>query len=361
MSATTTGHAGLDASWAEIGCPDLEKEWRERLRAVPGATVFSGPAFQRAIRAAFPAKDAAEAIVLRRQGRMIGLLPVAALPLRQGPFLLRESGFARNAHTLRNHLLMEPDPACAESLLAAWRARREWDTLLLENLPDLDGLPAMLTTVARDLGLRADDPAPARDILFADLPDSHEEFLATRSGQMRRQLRAKRRALEAAGRLGVEALTGPALSGALGEWRSVVAASWQASYPAAASGKADWTLHAALAENGRLWLLRLDGQPIAALRMLEDARADYVHTMHFDQAFADLAPGVVLFEAMMRDACARGVHRVDFNGSNAFFARWATGTTRHVSVRIYRPGLRGLLAQGGRRTKLRLRRRITEG
>ena len=46
--------------------------------------------------------------------------------------------------------------------------------------------------------------------------------------------------------------------------------------------------------------------------MLEDNRATYVHTMHFDQSLRDFAPGLALFDAMMRDACNRGVPRVDF-------------------------------------------------
>lgn len=57
---------------------------------------------------------------------------------------------------------------------------------------------------------------------------------------------------------------------------------------------------------------------------------------------------------MMRDACARQVPKVDFNGTSDFFARWATGTTRHMSIRIYRSSLRGRAARLIRTTSRRL-------
>ena len=54
-----------------------------------------------------------------------------------------------------------------------------------------------------------------------------------------------------------------------------------------------------------------------------------------------MAPGIVLFDAMMRDACARHLPRVDFNGHSDFFARWATGQNARMTIRLYRNSLRG--------------------
>jgi CelD/BcsL family acetyltransferase involved in cellulose biosynthesis len=341
-----------EASWIDLqACTSIDEEWERRAAAFPGATFFASRTFQRAIRTAFPADTDDAAIVVRQGGEMAGLLPLARLPLRQGPITLHETGFIRNAHTLRNNLLMAPDEGAAAALIAAWQSHPGSDTLLLENLPVADGLPSQLVGAARTLGLHADEPTLGRRLDHADLSASFEAYLGTRSGQMRRQLRAKRRDLEAAGRLVIESLEGPALAAAFDEWREVVAASWQATAAGVGTCEGDWVLHNAIAGNGRLWLARLDGRAIAALRMLEDKRTAFVHTMHYDQRLRSLAPGVVLFEAMMRDACQRGLSRVDFNGRTDFFGRWATGTTQHLSVRIYRFGLRSRLAQAVRRTR----------
>ncbi|MFC2968283.1 GNAT family N-acetyltransferase [Acidimangrovimonas pyrenivorans] len=321
--------------------PGFAKLWQQHLAATPGATLFSGPDFQAALRRAFAPDGAAQAIAVYRGTCLAGVLPLADLPLARGPLTLRESGFPRNAHTLRNDLLAGSDRTLLAAMFAEWRRGSRTDTLVLENLPHRDDLAKAISQAARAAGLVADPPRPGRLLDFAETEGGYDAYLATRSGQFRRQLRKKRRILEAAGDFEITRLTGAPLREAFPQWRSVVARSWQGAAEAAANTPADWQLHESLAANGALWLARLDGEPIAALRMLEDSRAAYVHTMHFDQDRRELAPGIVLFDAMMRDACARRLPRVDFNGHSDFFARWATGQDARMSIRLYRNSLRG--------------------
>jgi CelD/BcsL family acetyltransferase involved in cellulose biosynthesis len=341
---------GVDAG---LVTHDVTASWATLAAGCGGATVFAGPLFQGALRTAFGLTDTC--IAAYQRGDLAGLLPLCVLPPVRGMLGLRETGFARNAHTLRNHLLTD-DPAVITAMLRVWRDTIDADTLLLENLPADDMLICSITTAAQTLGLRADLPTPGRVLQHADVLGSYEAYLNTRSGQFRRQLRKRLRELQQAGDFRMDRLTGDAVQAALPDWQAVVARSWQGQDADVANTPADWTLHASLAQNGALWLARLDGRPIAALRMLQDAHTAYVHTMHFDQAFGEHAPGLILFDAMMQDACARALPRVDFNGSSPFFARWATGQTRHMSIRIYRPTLRGRSAQTMRSLLQRMRR-----
>ncbi|TVQ55529.1 MAG: GNAT family N-acetyltransferase [Rhodobacteraceae bacterium] len=328
--------------------------WASLVERTADATLFAGPAFQLALRRAFAPDDPAEAVALWRGGDLAGLTPLARRRLAYGPSRLRELGFLRCAHTLRNHLLHPPDLAGTKAFLTGAEALGGWDVLFLENVSPEAG--ARVTTAAEALGLAGDAPEQARTLLHADIASGWEAYLASRSGEHRRQLKKRRRALEAAGRLVIERLEGEALRAATPDWRAVLSASWQAGDPSTASGPQDLRFLDLTADIGALWLLRLDGRPLAALRMLEDRRAAYVHTMHFVQAARDLAPGVVLFEAMMADAAARGLPRVDFNGHTPFFARWATGETRQVQMRVYARGLRGQAAWMARRVRRRASR-----
>ena len=327
--------------------------WAERARRCPDATVFAAPLFQMALREIWPHQHRGQAMAVMRAtptgDAIAGLLPLADLPLARGPFEIREVGFARNAHTLRNHLLMPPDPEAVGAMLVVWKEETESDTLLLENLCG-EGLPGLIHATALEMGLWADPPRDGRRLMIADLADDYQAYLASRSGQFRRQIRKHRRALEGAGTLGIERLTGKDLRRAIPAWRQVVAASWQgrAAPESVANTDEDWALHHALSDCGALWIARLDGRPVAALRMLEDTRTAYVHTMHFDQNLKALAPGITLFDEMMRNACTRALARVDFNGSSAFFARWATGHVQTRTLRIYRPGLRAGGARAAR-------------
>ena len=332
---------------------EFEKAWNARVDETEGASLFSGPFFQKAIDAAFPATPPVSPIAAYREGALVGWLPLHRLA---APLGLKETGFARNAHTLRNHLLTE-DPAVLAALLGAWRDHTDADTLVLENLPLSEALAASLTSAARQTGLLIDRPTRGRSLAFAGLPSTYEAFLATRSVQFRRQIQKRLRQLESAGRFRVDRLAGDDLARAVPKWQGVVARSWQGRDRTVRGGNspADWQLHRALSANGCLWLAQLDDQPVAALRMLEDRKAAYVHTMHYDQALRAHAPGLVVFDAMMRDACARGLPRVDFNGSSDFFSRWATGTTPHMSIRLYRASLRGRGARLVRFVSRRLR------
>lgn len=328
----------------------LAAQWAARAAACDGATVFSGPLFQTALARAFFPDVARRAVAVFRGAALAGLLPLMPLPLRQGPMTLREAGFARNPHTLRNHLLCDPDPDTIGGLVAAALGAVSSDTLLLQNLPDAGGTPALCADAARRRGCRVDPPMPGRTLMVCDFEGAYDDYLATRSGQFRRQIRKRRRELEAAGAVSIPALRGAGIVAAMPAWRAVVAASWQGQTDGGEDmSKATWAFHERLAGNGLLWIAYLDERPIAALRMLEDSRAAYVHTMHFDPAMRELAPGVVIFDAMMRDAATRGVARVDFNGANHFFSRWATGSLAHGTLRIYRNTLRGRAGQMARR------------
>lgn len=346
--------AKVTAAPAPVGTDD----WARLVALRPAATVFSGPLVQLAHAAAFGPPP--QLLAARQGPDLVALWPMVLRKLTTGPLRLAELGFARNAHTLRNDLLLPPDALDAlNTLLAACRDLAGWQTLALDNIPENPDLATLIPKAARSVGLLADAPTPGRTLLHADPGPDYESFLATRSGQFRRQLKKRDRELRALGPVQIDRLTGPALLAAMPDWQAVAAASWQGEAPdTAALTAADWAFHRALSSCGSLWLLRLSGRPVAALRMLEDPRAAYVHTMHFDRTLADHAPGLVLFAAMMADACARRLERVDFNGNSPFFARWSTGQRRHLNWRLYRPGPKGQAARLARRGLALLRRPV---
>jgi len=325
-------------------------EWTRLVAARPGATPFSGPLVQMAHAGAFGPLPVT--LALRHGGDLLSVWPLVTRSLKAGPLSVSELGFTRNAHTLRNDLLL-PAAGQTEALAALFAAAARlpgWQTLALDNIVAEPGLATAIPTAARAAGLPADAPAPGRHLLHADIDADFDAYLATRSGQFRRQLKKRERELAALGPVGIRSLQGAEIVGAWADWQQVCAASWQGASPeASALGADDWAFHRALTACGRLWLLHVGERPVAALRMLEDADTAYVHTMHFDRALADHAPGLVLFAAMMRDACQRRLRRVDFNGNSPFFARWSTGETAHLNWRLYRPGLSGRIARLSRR------------
>lgn len=330
---------------------EISPLWDSRLFECAGSTAFSGPLIQSAFRVAFCSQSDGRAIAVFDGKSLVGLLPFADLPLKLGPFTLYETGFQKNAHTLRNHLLTNAEPDACHALFSVFQSEMNSDTLVLENLVDQNDLRRVLVDCATRLGMPVDQPTTGRKIEYADLGESYEAFLATRSGQFRRQIRKRTRLLKAAHMVEIVQIQADDIRSHIPVWREIVGNSWQGESERQNVGNsdADWKLHDSLAGLGKLWLLHLDGKPAAALRMLEGPQTVYVHTMHFDQKFRALAPGLILFDAMIRDTVTRGLSRVDFNGTSKFFSRWATGHIDHFSIRIYRSNLRGKLAQAARR------------
>jgi CelD/BcsL family acetyltransferase involved in cellulose biosynthesis len=349
MSERDSGPVPYEVRLTPLSAPGLSEDWTRLCDEDALATVFTTPVFQRALFGAF-ARPEAQAAELRQAGRTVGVVPLAPLPLRRGPITLRELGFFRGAHTLRNTMLIPPDGVAARSLLAALQETVRFDSLLFQNIPAEGPIPALLSEAAVATGMAADEARPGRKLMFADMPDGYDTYLETRSGNHRRQLRKRSREMLELGRLEIARLTGEALVDAIPDWKAIVDRSWQGQDDTGVGNTADdWAFHRALAGNGALFLMRLDGQAVASLRLLEYRDTAYVHTMNFDRALRDSAPGLVLFDHGLRDCTSRGLKRLDFNGNSEFYSRWATGETAHVTLRFYRRSLRGRAAQMARR------------
>lgn len=318
---------------------------------------FSGPGFLSALLAAYhPADDPRLIIARLADNRPCGMLPLVSRPLRKAGFTLRESGFPFNPNTILNDPWIAADaPGVAAALLEA-AFDGSCDTLILDHLPVDGGQADRIAAAARDLGAAVDPPRESRSLFFARIDAGHEAYMATRSGDHRWQLKKTQRKAAEAGELRIVAARGAAeIRARLDDWFAVERRSWQGQTPGAAMDDADRRFHSLLLDSlpreevGTLWLVEMDGRVVAALRMIDAPGKTAVHTMHFDAGYRKLAPGLLAFDAMVRDACDRGLSEVDMHGTTDFFARWATGQRAHRSLRLYRPGLRGQALQTIRR------------
>ena len=105
---------------------------------------------------------------------------------------------------------------------------------------------------------------------------------------------------------------------------------------------------ARLAESGQtvIHLLQAGGSDLAALLALRFGDRLDVHKISFDDQFADLSPGNLLLERMMRDAAPRlGIARVNLVTHQPWHARWKPDLVKTYRVRIVAPAARGLWAR----------------
>jgi CelD/BcsL family acetyltransferase involved in cellulose biosynthesis len=346
------------------GLAELEgvrEAWHDLSLRRGGHRPFSGPGFALAVLAAFYGRDEAQAFLVERDGRLAGVI---LLVRRQLPWpfnAVREHGFPSNPHVLLNDpLLPENEESLAgtcDALVSALR-QESWDTLVLDNMPAASRVPAAILAAGREIGFGSDGLEAGRKLCYISISGTFEDYLGSRSGDHRRQLKKIARRAHESGKVSVEQFVGKdAIAAALPLWLEIEGRSWQGASDERNREFARLLL-AELRDDevGELWVLRIGGEAASALRMLASPGRLSVHTMHYDQRFRDLSPGTIVFEAMLRSAWDRGLSEVDLHGDNAFFRRWATGHREYVSMRLYRPGLYGRGLRYARNAVAALRR-----
>lgn len=318
---------------------------------------FSGPGFAVAALDTYHGGDDPCLWIVERGEVLEAVLPLVRRPLRRLNIAVDEIGFPFNPNFILNDPLLPADPAAATDavrcLLRGLAAER-FQTVVLDHLPVRTGVVQAFREAAVDIGYGVDTARPSRSLYELVVQGTFDDFLATRSAQHRWQLKKNRRRASAAGYEINCHRTRADIAAALPIWWSVVQSSWQSGVIEAERAGLERNfairLLDELAEDeiGELWVMTIGGRAAATLRMVGGGNRTAVHTMNYDPQFRDLAPGSVLFEAMLRDAWQRGLGIVDMHGNTRFFERWSTGQHAHESLRLYRPGVVGTLLRHAR-------------
>src|SRR5215211_1242547 len=280
-------------------------------------------------------------IVAVRDGdeRLRGVLPLVMAAGR--PRTLRFAGAALGDDFHPAAAVADEAAVAAATAALLDERRSQWSLLALENITAEEGWPRRLarglTTFTR--------PAEGHFEIALD-GMSWEEYLASRSGNFRQDLRRKER------RLGEHAVryrrtdSEDTLENDLATFFALHDLRWSdpGASTLAGSGARDFVrtlARAALAEGWlRLWFLELDGRPAAAwLGWLVADRYAY-YQFGRDPSFARHSLGLLLLARTVRDACEEGAAVYDLlAGTESYKRRFATSehatTTIVVSRRLH--------------------------
>lgn len=293
----------------------LAGEWDALVRAMPRPSPFLVHAWLGVWWRHQGAGATLQVHVARRQGRLVGALPLFVRPrlgMRVARFLGgRESALADLL--LADGAADEVAVALVESALAAGN-----------DLVDVFGLPAgsRLATAAGPGRLRL---IPRVEAPVLELPRGWEAAYAARTSAKKRNLhRRRRRQLAELGRLEVEVARDAAeLRQALEEAFRLHARRFagrpdSSSFATAAGMRFHRDAVAAVAPLGlpRIATLRLDSRPIAFHYWFSFCERMYVYRLAFDPTYARFSPGLVNTLDAIEAAAAEGVKRIEFLGSD---------------------------------------------
>jgi CelD/BcsL family acetyltransferase involved in cellulose biosynthesis len=280
-------------------------------------------------------------LTLRRDGRLVALLPLCA-----SPGSLRS---ATNEHTPDFALIAE-DRDAADVLATALFSRHE-RLITLSPMDaargDLDALRAASAATGRPLLVTLVARPP-----YLDLPRDWPTLERSLNRKTLSDLRRRRRRLEEKGRLSLEILDGRhELADALEEGFRLESSGWKAvrgtaiaSQPRARAFYAEVARWAAARDMLRLVFLRLDGRAVAFEYGIEDRGVHYYVKGGFDPMYADYSPGRLLVHALLEQAVSDGVTRLEFLGTEERWKRtWARAVHEQVQVHTFPGDLRGLV------------------
>lgn len=112
----------------------------------------------------------------------------------------------------------------------------------------------------------------------------------------------------------------------------------------------------------RLYVLRLDGRPVASLYGFRYRKTFYFYQSGFDPSYARHSVGLVTMGLAIRSALEEGVEEYDLlHGAETYKSHWANGSRELVKFDLYPPRMLGLIYRqsvGAGRTVRRLARRL---
>lgn len=308
--------------------PSLRRDWQELWQRCPDATPFQSPQWLLPWWRQFGTAEPRIA-VLRDGGVPLGLLAL---------YILRDGGEPRLLPIgigLSDYLdaLIAPEAPgdAAERLLACAldaAGARQCD---LTELPPGSALRMAPAPPGWRAELDGGETCPVLEL--------HRDAVPAR---MRRKLRMNRHRADRAGSWTIEASTEETLPDALAALMRLNDGRWEGegvfadARVRAFHEEAAPLLHAAGLL--RLMMLRLEGEIVAVVHALRDARGTlFLHLGGFDPAHAFISPGTILLGAMLEQSAAEGARALHFlRGNEAYKYAWGAQDRRNAVRRFWR-------------------------
>jgi CelD/BcsL family acetyltransferase involved in cellulose biosynthesis len=238
-----------------------------------------------------------------------------------------------------------------ETFLRFLRSRRDWDLLSLEKIPvHSPTLKALETGLGAGFWWR---PTGVLASPFLDIRGMWEEFFRRKTQRFRKTCRNLENRIQRGRTVALEEHRhvdpdGPVFA----EMLEVSLQSWKGPRGLAMATMERMPrffreLTRRASANGwlRLWILRLDGRPVATEYQLAENGCIHALRADFDSTLGDLSPGACLNLAIVRSLFHHGsVCEYDMGpGVNEYKLRWATGVHESTGVDVYAPTIYGQL------------------
>lgn len=291
------------------------------------------------------------AIIALRQGERA----VAILPLARAPDDPRRLELLTVPDTQFADMITATDDLAGVSgeFAATLRARKDWDVLRLDYLRDDSAIVRYLAPALRSVGL-AVHGAERDGNPWIDIGRPWADYFATRSRRLKKALNLAANRLRKLGEIRIEHVTSASdevtFRRALDAAIAVSGASWKQRTGNSLDRPGPQAFVRALSEAAwrrgwlSLWLLHLDGRPLAMEYQLIHGGSVHALRADFLAECEDISPGTHLFRHLLEELCGKGYERYYLGpGYNPYKVRWFEGIAPMRRVFVYNRTWRGRL------------------
>ena len=344
----------------------LADEWRTIARGGLYGEPFYQPEWFQAYGTSFLDTQSLAAITTRRQGALIGIIPLTHSRRVLGKVPARTLRSLSGIHSSRFDLIHAPHE---RDVVAhhSWRVMRdqmEWDAVEILDVPDHGSFHAIMQLAKEDgflVGLW-----PTRNMPIMQISDHAPTTFAlcpASSRVYRTRLDSKHRRLKKNGDLKLKAITTHDHR-AIESFFSLEARGWKGrSGSAIARCRRTKTFYEQVAHAAstrgylRAYTLELNDAPISMHFGLFMNNSYYAPKIAYDETFSTYSPGQLLVKLAIEDLSTHGASRYEFLGPRAPWKRiWTNDCRVHHTCYIFRPSTKGrLLYSAAFRSALQLR------
>ena len=332
---------GFEAAHARFG-----EQWHKLLKR-GGLNISLAPEFVRAAAASVGLLDKVRVLAAHCGSELVGVMPFVPTATKMFAIPMKVLSLAGNLVSY-HHELVAPD--CQTELLRACLRdpKRSWHVLQMDNVP-VDGPTGQaLRRLAHEerfaLVAYSGDVAP-----YLPIAQSWDQFLASKSGNFRSNLKRKEKSLLKGGTLGERWFHSVEDVAELYRcMQAIESKSWKSTAEVAVTAEGNEGIYYKellpfLAGRGLLFanVLYLTGEPVAYhLCYFHEGQVGNMKTS-FDEARQSFSPGAVVIQRAIEKAFEAGAHEFDFLGDDQYHKRlWTDSARAHQTYFLFSRDLR---------------------
>src|SRR3989339_1919431 len=289
-------------------------------------------------------------LVIRKDGVIIGFAPLMITHTRYRNLPASEVGFIQNDYSPSSDFIIYENQAEAISAVIDYLlALQNWDVISLRNMPkDSPNYPALVQTLAQKGIIYGTGPGLSSP--FIRIQTDWETFMASRTRKFRKAIRNKMNRIKKWGAYEIKTIDTIDDNGSVLEHIFAISKnSWKADYDKdIVSNDNNMRFFTALSKTAarkgwlKIWLLNVDGKPVAYEYHLAYKGRLHALRSDYDRSYRLSSPGSILDMHIVENAFSGHVREYDMCGSSDFYKlNWTSDIREHARILIFRDTVYG--------------------